>query len=56
MKLQTYHISFKENEDEYVGNLLITTPDKLIKINDITVETNGVTIEFDEEILGIEKQ
>ena len=48
-----YIVSFDENGDEYIGHTYITSPSKLVKTGDRTIEMNGVKIEYDENINNI---
>lgn len=43
-------LELSENGWEYTGEIIIRSKGTPQKINDVTVEVDGVTIEFDEEI------
>ena len=48
MKVTTLELS--ENSWEYTGTITINSKETPKKIDDFTIEVDGVTIEFDEDI------
>ena len=49
-QLEPFYIEISQNNWEYTGRCIITAKE-LKQIDDFTVKADGVTIEFDEEII-----